>query len=116
MTALAFWLRTLPSESWYNSYRQPHNGVQINHIFSALSSELSSSFRPTDFMLITFSKSGIKVLGEKNAKNYASLHFQGHFKVLLPILINFRLLIGSARIQLLVTRILVKVKLTLKIK
>jgi len=116
MTAIAFWLRTLDHDTWFNSYKNPYNGVGINHIFSHLSAELNPKSVETRFIFIRFSRTGWRIYTRNNMYSFATLHFQGHFKALLIPLIKYKFLLGSSRIFLLITKIRIKLNLLLMIK
>lgn len=112
MSAMAYWLRTIPRTMWLNSYSRVINGVGINHTFSNLTKEIGTL--PRTFgslvLLIRF-KNRIFTISFFKVTELASLHFQGQYKVLMLPFLKFRFLIGTHNFIFLQTRVLMKIKI-----
>ena len=112
MSAIAYWLRTIPATMWSNSYSRVRNGFSINHTFSNLTKEISALSRTFgSFVLLTRFKKRIFVVSFFNITELASLHFQGQYKVLMRPFLNCRFLIGTHYFIFLQTRVLMKIKI-----
>jgi hypothetical protein len=117
MTAVGYWLRTLKSGSWYNSFGIEYLGMRINHVFGNLEHDLSlASNGYTKSLFLIHLKPSVVILKTPNKTlHYANMHFQGHYKNLIPILIDLKFLIGNSKVFLSLTKVLAKIKITINI-
>ena len=111
MQGLAFWLRIHRQGQWMNSFG--YNGKdlsRINHTIANLAEELPLNKYVGPFLVSRHEKYlQLFTLGASNA--YATLHFQGQFKYLIPNFLRFRFLVGNSKSLLFQTKILVKLNL-----
>jgi hypothetical protein len=117
MTAVGYWLRTLKSGSWYNSFGNEYLGMRINHVFGNLEHDLSlaSNGYTKSLVLIHLMPSVVILKTPNKTLHYANMHFQGHYKNLIPILIDLKFLIGNSKVFLSLTKVLAKIKITINI-
>jgi hypothetical protein len=117
MTAIGFWLSTPEPNAWFNSYQNDSLGVRISHNLARIKDELSWNQNGNNKLFIILNLAGnfivLNLLG--NHIKYASVHFQGHHKNLIPIFINSRFLIGNSEMFEILIKVIVKVKLILRI-
>jgi hypothetical protein len=112
MTAIAYWLRTLEPSSWYNSFDNVRSDMRINHIFAMLETDFFSKEHSVKqgIYMIKLKPYSIEVKSSQKTLRYASLHFQGHYKNLVPTLLTLKYLIGNLKIFLILIKIIVKIK------
>ena len=115
MQGLAFWLNTYRPGQWVNSFGIESNSLpRVNHTIANISDEIFLSGKRRMFFILN-RKRYIKVFTHRSSRRYASLHFQGQYKFLIPTFIRFGFLVGSSKILLLQTIFLVKGSLIRKI-
>ena len=112
MTAIAYWLRTLETDSWYNSFGNVFLDMRINHIFAMLESEflLNQNAIRNSIYILRLNPHSVEVKFRQKTLRYASVHFQGHYKNLIPIFFTFKYLVGNLKLFLLLTKIVVKTR------
>lgn len=113
MRAIAFWLRTLNSREWYNSYSNPYLETYINHYFGNLQVEIlgKHATSSTRKIGVRTNERFFRIRLDTKVYKYASLHFQGQYKNFIPILNCFRILSGRNTTLHLMLRIFTKWKL-----
>jgi len=116
MTAVGCWLKTLKTDAWYNSFDNEFLGIRINHIFGNLDHDLSlrSNSLQKSLILLNFKANLIVLKSPNNTLKYASMHFQGHYKNLIPIFLGTKFLIGNSDFFLFLTKAIVKVNKEIK--
>lgn len=111
MQGLAFWLQLHRQGQWLNSFGYDRNDLpQINHTIANLVEELPPRTYFGPFLFSTHKKY-LRLYTVGMSRKYATVHFQGQFKYLIPILLRFGFLVGNSKLLLLQTRILFKLKL-----
>jgi len=110
MTAIAYWLRTLESNSWYNSFGNVLFDMRINHIFAMLESDflLKDNSIKKSIYILRLKPHSIEIKFHQKKLRYASVHFQGHHKNLISIFLTFKYLIGNSKIFLILIKIIFK--------
>lgn len=113
MTAVGYWLRTLKPGSWYNSFGNEYLGMRINHVFGNLEHDLSlASNGYTKSLFSIHLKPSVVILKTPNKTlHYANMHFQGHYKNLIPILLNLKFVTGNSKVFLSLTKVIAKIKI-----
>ena len=107
MQGLAYWLRTINSNDWLNSFQNRDVEVHINHTLANIDVEFPE-INGSKNSRIAFRNGRLQVSSKNSSRVYATLHFQGQFKFLIPYFLRFKILIGSSRCLLYQTKIATK--------
>ena len=107
MQGLAYWLRTLNSGDWLNSFQNKDVGVHINHTLANIDAEFTE-VNGSKNSRITFHDGRLEVSSKDSSRIYATLHFQGQCKFLIPYFLRFKILFGSSNFLLYQTKIATK--------
>ena len=102
MLALNIFFRNIGHAPWSDANYFSVDNYFINHTFSTLPAELN--IKKNSWFLIILKKNYFLVATRKHRRRYATLHFQGHDKHLIPCLKFSRFLIGNYKIFALMIR------------
>ena len=112
MQAIAYWLRALPSERWFNSFGKSHKGFQISHTLAGILEELEpNNSTLADLLTISYTPDCLVVKRRNQSISFATMHFQGQYKFLINFFLRSRIIVGSPRLLLFYTRVTVKTKI-----
>lgn len=103
MLALNIFFRHTGRAPWSDTNYFSVDNYFINHTFSTLPAELN--VKENSWFLIILKKNYFLVATRKHRRRYATLHFQGHDKHLIPYLNYSRFLIGNYKIFALMIRL-----------
>jgi hypothetical protein len=103
MMALGIFFRDIGHESWSDANYFTVDNYYINHTFSTLPTELNVA--ENSWFIIILKKNYFLVATRKHRRKYATLHFQGHDKHLIPYLKYFRFIVGNYKIFALMIRL-----------
>lgn len=107
MQGLAYWLRSYQQSDWLNSFGNVSERAKINHTIANLRNERSAQDDNPLFLISLFNRK-LHVTAWLVKHRYATLHFQGQYKFLIPKLLKFGFLFGTSRFLLLQTKFIVK--------
>jgi len=110
MRAIGYWLKSSTGIKWHNSYGSETSGYFINDTLGTLELEVTKAKKINKFFLVKRTQTGFSFQQLGSKKLFATLHFQGHYKLLIPIFDRTSLLMGNLRTMRLTIRILAKIK------
>lgn len=112
MQAIAYWLRTLPSSRWFNSFGKSHKGFRISHTLAGILKELEpNNSTLAEVLTITYTSDCLKVKRRNQRVYFATMHFQGQYKFLINFFLQSRIIVGSPKHLLFYTRVTVKARI-----
>lgn len=103
MFAMGAFLKQRNDFHWLNSNTDGISGHYLNHTISRIHLDLGKHDR--NWLMILRIREYFLVISRNSFRKYATLHFQGNDKHLIPILEKFRIIWGNQKIYSLLVRI-----------
>lgn len=113
MRAIGYWLKSNADIKWRNSYGSQESGYFINDTLGTLDLECNRRRRSNKFFILKKTRIGFNFWQIGSKKVFATLHFPGHYKSLIPIIDRTSFLIGNIEFIRVSIRIFAKIKLVL---
>jgi hypothetical protein len=114
MLAMGMFLKQRTDFQWLNSNTDGISGHFLNHTISRIHLDLGKHDR--NWLMILRTRDYFLVISRNSFRKYATLHFQGNDKHLIPILDKLRIIWGNQRIYSLLVRISRRYQKTLLLK
>jgi hypothetical protein len=114
MLAMGLFLKQRTDFQWLNSNTDGISGHFLNHTISRIHLDLGKHDR--NWLMILRTRDYFLVISRNSFRKYATLHFQGNDKHLIPILDKLRIIWGNQRIYSLLVRISRRYQKTLLLK
>jgi len=103
MTAMGLFLRNYSNYPWLDSNINGYSEHFLSHTFSRLYLDLNKTGK--SYVLIVRARKNFFVISGLKYRRYATLHFQGNAKHLIPVIQRFRFLWGNQKLFSIMIRV-----------